>query len=632
MFSDLIDTTSLSQTAPAETGGLPAPMYGGAISIGNNETVTLYDTDVTPDSIPDLMKVSGVNEADTWSDMYQLQWTDTTHWTASYMEFIEFGTAYDSFDRPTEVMLDGTAQTITWLIDPLASTPADNVVATVANFIETDEGVSYSIGVDILDFNGGLPDQLIFTETNTTTNEVFSGTMELIDWEFDTTNPNQPVAVTGVAIASDWDEDFLSGTAVIASGATVPTITIDSSAVTLELSDTTRNIDEDLHNSGRRIAFNGDGANVAPNTVDTTKHHATLSVNDASLTSFDDWSLKVSGAPADTLTHQLRLLVSEKSGVFDVDYDNVSVIKPITYYADATYSGQDGSAVVAGSNGVVIGTVDMYGLSDSNGKNGDPLVIELNSNATAGVVEELVSHITLTVRNASGQQTEDWGAIDAIDPSITFELFDGVNTQAVTADTRTVDLISQPEDGGGETPPPSGDVSVHVTSWKGMTDLQGVTLAAGHMTGMGGTASFTKDAATTTMSFSPVWEMDSTEQATADDAVDLQDAITILKMIVGLPIDNSGSDISPYQSIAGDFDANGTVGLNDAIGVLKHVVGLPTQGQADWVFVDPDMMTSSGTPLQPGMVGSDISKDVSMESAIELVGVLRGDVDGSWEM
>lgn len=104
-------------------------------------------------------------------------------------------------------------------------------------------------------------------------------------------------------------------------------------------------------------------------------------------------------------------------------------------------------------------------------------------------------------------------------------------------------------------------------------------------------------------------------------AVDLQDAILILKMIVGL------FTPSAVQTLAADFNANGTVDLNDAIGVLKHVVGLDSPDPT-WVFVDTawssDAALSVGTlddltyTLQPGA------------NTIELVGVLRGDVNASW--
>jgi len=174
-----------------------------------------------------------------------------------------------------------------------------------------------------------------------------------------------------------------------------------------------------------------------------------------------------------------------------------------------------------------------------------------------------------------------------------------------------------------------GDLSVSVKSWKGMTNLHGVDFGGGKMTGMDGLASFTKDSASPNMDFTPEWMMTTAEQEQADAAVDLQDAISILKMIVGLPINSSGAAVSPYQSIAADFDADGSVGLNDAIDVLKHVVGLPAVGQPKWDFVGADITVDN--PLQPGQMAATMTRDVSAINTVELIGVLRGDVDGSWD-
>ena len=89
---------------------------------------------------------------------------------------------------------------------------------------------------------------------------------------------------------------------------------------------------------------------------------------------------------------------------------------------------------------------------------------------------------------------------------------------------------------------------------------------------------------------------DSAGSTLADQAVNLQDAIAILKMIVGLNINADGKSPTPYQVYAADFDANGTVELADAIGVLKHVVGL-TSPTPQWMFfnlADPALISKTG--------------------------------------
>ncbi|MEI6639039.1 MAG: hypothetical protein WCL46_04925, partial [Chlorobium sp.] len=102
---------------------------------------------------------------------------------------------------------------------------------------------------------------------------------------------------------------------------------------------------------------------------------------------------------------------------------------------------------------------------------------------------------------------------------------------------------------------------------------------------------------------------------TADKgAVDLLDAITILKSIVGLTL------LNPNQEIAADFDNSKGVDLNDAIGILKYVVDLPAP-TPEWVFVDKSDTIPS---LEP------VSVDLISDTTVDLVGILRGDVDGSW--
>jgi hypothetical protein len=116
-------------------------------------------------------------------------------------------------------------------------------------------------------------------------------------------------------------------------------------------------------------------------------------------------------------------------------------------------------------------------------------------------------------------------------------------------------------------------------------------------------------------------------------AVNLTDAIAILKMIVGLDVNGAGKPLSPYQLYAADFDGNGRVELSDAIAVLKHVVGLDAP-KPNWTFFNEadstvsSMLAQGKTTLSPGTVPA-----LSIGSGtvhLGLVGVLLGDVDGSY--
>ncbi len=121
----------------------------------------------------------------------------------------------------------------------------------------------------------------------------------------------------------------------------------------------------------------------------------------------------------------------------------------------------------------------------------------------------------------------------------------------------------------------------------------------------------------------------SSEAAATNEAVNLQDAIAILKMIVGLPVNASGQALSPYQAFAADYDGNGKVELSDAISVLKHVVGLAAPAPQWMFFNEVDSNVPGDANLNPGLVPA-LTIDSIMPSHIGLVGVLRGDVDGSF--
>ena len=92
--------------------------------------------------------------------------------------------------------------------------------------------------------------------------------------------------------------------------------------------------------------------------------------------------------------------------------------------------------------------------------------------------------------------------------------------------------------------------------------------------------------------------------------------------------------MSPYQAIAADFDQSGDVGLTEAIGVLKMVVGLSAPTPT-WRYYDDTKLSSAYTSVQSlspkaWTTTSVISDNGTADSSVKLIGVLTGDVDGSW--
>jgi len=77
--------------------------------------------------------------------------------------------------------------------------------------------------------------------------------------------------------------------------------------------------------------------------------------------------------------------------------------------------------------------------------------------------------------------------------------------------------------------------------------------------------------------------------------------------------------------------------------LLKYYLGKSTANSPEWVFVNAADLQGSGvaSTLQSATTGASVSKaltttkvvahDFSVDAAeLQLIGVLRGDVDGSW--
>ncbi|MBI4985677.1 MAG: M10 family metallopeptidase C-terminal domain-containing protein [Rhodocyclales bacterium] len=193
--------------------------------------------------------------------------------------------------------------------------------------------------------------------------------------------------------------------------------------------------------------------------------------------------------------------------------------------------------------------------------------------------------------------------------SVTAAYTDGHGTAESAVSAATAAVAGVPDVVVGQT------VAVRVYAWKSHHLLAGVALDADHQTGSDGSASFA--GAGGTLSLGPALAADDTARA----AVNLQDAIAILKIIVGLDVNGAGKPLSPYQALAADFDGRDGVNLTDAIGVLKHVVGLTAPAPA-WLFANE-------TDTAPD-AGATVNADVKADASVGLVGILRGDVDGSW--
>ena len=95
--------------------------------------------------------------------------------------------------------------------------------------------------------------------------------------------------------------------------------------------------------------------------------------------------------------------------------------------------------------------------------------------------------------------------------------------------------------------------------------------------------------------------------------------------------------LSPYQIMAADVvGTDGRVTSADALAILKMAVGLPGAPAPGWMFVDEERdfydETTGTFTLDRNHTTWDPTINVSVQgdTTANLVGVLKGDVNGSW--
>jgi hypothetical protein len=274
-----------------------------------------------------------------------------------------------------------------------------------------------------------------------------------------------------------------------------------------------------------------------------------------------------------------------------------------------------------------------------------PLAVNANPTGGIGMAGGSGSGQTLSVVNTlndadgMGEVSYQW-FVDA-SPVLMATAPTFTTTTAMIGKTMTVAASYVDGQGYFETVSSSGlavsagsAVSFLAYSWKNHTLLDGVALSSiGHsgVTNAAGLAAFSAvtDATLTLNASRPI----PTEEVIAtSSAVNLQDAIAILKMIVGLPVNVSGHALSPYQALAADYDGNGTVGLADSIGVLKYVVGLSAPNPT-WHFTNElDASVPGKANISPGVAPTTLGAYLNGVSQVHvgLVGYLTGDADGSF--
>lgn len=179
-----------------------------------------------------------------------------------------------------------------------------------------------------------------------------------------------------------------------------------------------------------------------------------------------------------------------------------------------------------------------------------------------------------------------------------------------------------------------------VHTWKSSaTKLQDVAISSGGQTASTDSAGGFSMVGLTQSTGSALFDVSASKTVSGTTAsangISLTDVLATLKVYLGkdLPVEYKSS----YNFVAADFDANGVVNLTDVLSLLKYYLGRSTSVVPTWAFVDAADVDSSGNITgASGTVSKNattlhaLDVDLTSSTPIELVGVLRGDVDGSW--
>ena len=161
--------------------------------------------------------------------------------------------------------------------------------------------------------------------------------------------------------------------------------------------------------------------------------------------------------------------------------------------------------------------------------------------------------------------------------------------------------------------------------------------------GMAGTTTGTDGAFAFTTLPAGSYDLNVTRPAgDGSNGVTSADALAALRLAVGInpntDPDGAGPQealkVSPYQFMAADANQDGKVSAADALAILRMAVKLPTAVPQEWFFVEETRDLWNESTGQSALTRTNAAWDRSISSTapgeVNLVGVLKGDVNGSW--
>ncbi len=289
------------------------------------------------------------------------------------------------------------------------------------------------------------------------------------------------------------------------------------------------------------------------------------------------------------------------------------------------------SITVDAVNDAPVGTTATIATDEDTAATGTLSGTDVDGNTLTFAKVADPSHGTVSINATTGAYTYTPAGNYNGSDSFTFKVNDGTVDSAVATVSITVDAVGY-------------DVSVQTHSWRGIA-LGGVQLqeepnSQSNVFGVLSLADL-QDKDGSLDGLITLTPRSTSSSTPASAGVTLTDVLAALKIYLGKSLPDAYA--SPYNYIAADFDGNGSVNLTDVLSLLKFYLGKTTTAAPTWVFVDAADVIGAGKTASILRAGSDslpidathtqphaIDQDFSKDSSIELVGVLRGDVDGSW--
>ena len=113
-------------------------------------------------------------------------------------------------------------------------------------------------------------------------------------------------------------------------------------------------------------------------------------------------------------------------------------------------------------------------------------------------------------------------------------------------------------------------------------------------------------------------------------AVTSGDALAALKIALLINPNSDGSPVSPYQYLAADVNKDGRVTSGDALNILKMAIKYPGAPTNEWLFVEPSVGTETMSRTSVHWPVADLSIPLDHNMELDLIGIVKGDINGSW--